>query len=72
MAVITISRQLGSLGTEIAKGLNEKLQLNYLDKSKLETALVSEYGISGESIERYDEKKPPLWDIFSSGWDTST
>lgn len=69
MAVMTISRQLGSLGTEIAKVLNEKLQLNYLDKIKLEKALVSEYGISGKSIEKYDEKKPPLWDIFSSDKD---
>lgn len=69
MAIITISRQFGSLGTEIARVLKEELKFEYVDKIKLEEALVSDYGIPEENVDRYDEKKPPLWDIFSSDKD---
>lgn len=46
MAIITISRQLGSFGTEIAKKLQEELHYSYLDKQSLEEELVHKYGIS--------------------------
>ncbi len=69
MAIITISRQFGSFGTEIATTLKEELHCNYLDKAALEETLVKKYGIPAENVERYDEKKPPLWDIFSSDKD---
>jgi cytidylate kinase len=69
MAIITISRQVGSLGTEIAKMLKEELNFNYLDKESLEVELVNKYGIPEEKVERYDEKKPAFWDIFSSDKD---
>jgi cytidylate kinase len=69
MAIITISRQLGSLGTEIAKQLKEKLGFHYLDQESLEEELVKKYGIPEEKVERYDEKKPTFWDIFSSDKD---
>lgn len=66
MAIITISRQFGSLGTQIAKVLKEELKCDYLDKLKLEETLVTEYGIPEENVEKYDEKKPAFWDIFST------
>lgn len=69
MAVITISRHFGSSGTVIAKTLKEELDFEYLDKLKLEELLVSEYGIPEENVERFDEKKPAFWDIFSSDKD---
>lgn len=69
MAIITISRQFGSLGTMIAKALKEELRFDYLDKIKLEEMLVSEYGIPEENVEKYDEKKPHFWDVFSSDKD---
>ncbi len=69
MAIITISRQLGSLGTEIGKKLEEDLKFDYLDKESLEEELVSKYGIPEEKVERYDEKKPAFWDMFSSDKD---
>ena len=69
MAIITISRQFGSLGTEIAQALEQELHFASLDKKTLEEALVSQYGISEENIDRYDEKKPPLWDVFSTDKD---
>ena len=66
MAIITISRQLGSLGNDIADALKNELSYAYLDKIQLEEMLVSTYGIPEESVEKYDEKKPAFWDIFFS------
>jgi cytidylate kinase len=65
MPVITISRQLGSLGTEIAQLLSENFKCNYFDKESLEETF-GEYGIPKESMERYDEKKPGFWDLFKT------
>lgn len=69
MAIITISRQLGSLGTDIANRLKEELHFKYLDKESLEEKLISKYGLPEEKVERYDEKKPAFWDMFSSDKD---
>jgi len=65
MPVITISRQLGSLGTEIAQLLCKNLDCQCLDKKSLEQAF-GEYGIPKESMERFDEKKPGFWDLFKT------
>lgn len=65
MPIITISRQLGSLGTEITKLLAETLECSYLDKDSLEKKF-AEHGISKESVERFDEKKPGFWDLFKT------
>jgi len=69
MAIISISRQLGSLGTKIAKDLREKEGFNYLDKILFEEGLADKYGLSEDKIKHYDEKKPTLRDTFSSDKD---
>ncbi len=69
MAVITISRQAGSLGRVIGKMLKDELNFEYLDKAKIEEILVSKYGIPEEHFEKFDEKRPTFWDIFSSDKD---
>ena len=66
MAIITISRQLGSLGDEIAKKLSEEVHFNYFDKDLLEEDLVKECQMSEKNVERYDEKKPRFWETFSA------
>jgi cytidylate kinase len=63
MPVVTISRQYGSLGTEIARDVAEKLNFEYVDKKKIEQAL-ARYGVPAPEVERFDEKKPSLWDSF--------
>lgn len=65
MAILTLSRQSGSFGTQIAKTLAEALKYRFLDKESLEKAL-SEHGVSPASLEKYDEKRPSFWEIFSS------
>ena len=57
MPVITISRQSASLGNEIAQGVAEKLNYEYVDKKRIEEAL-SDYGVFAPEMEKYDEKKP--------------
>ncbi|MCP5104605.1 MAG: BON domain-containing protein [bacterium] len=65
MSVITISRQLGSQGTEIAQLLCDGFKYQCLDKESLEAAF-DQYGIPKDSVDRYDEKKPGIWDIFKT------
>ncbi|MBP1714403.1 MAG: cytidylate kinase [Deltaproteobacteria bacterium] len=60
MAIVTISRQVGSLGTEIAQAVASKLQYEFLDKEKIEKALVDR-GLPMPEVEKFDEKKPPFW-----------
>lgn len=68
MAIITISRQEGSLSREIAAAIADKHKWFYMDKAIIEKALVG-YGIEPENFNRYDEKKPSLWDNFSLEYD---
>ncbi len=63
MSVITISRQLGSLGTEIAQAVASKLNYASIDKEKIGQAL-AEYGLPMTALEQFDEKKPPFWDSW--------
>ncbi len=60
MAIITISRQVGSSGTEIAQTVAAKLQYDYLDKEKIEKELMNR-GLAMPEVEKFDEKKPPFW-----------
>jgi cytidylate kinase len=64
MSILTISRQVGSFGTEIARELAEKLGWEYVDKGKIGEAL-ARFGFGMLEVEKFDEKKPPFWDSFS-------
>ncbi len=64
MSVITISRQLGSLGTEMARGVAAQLNYEYADKEMV-GRIMGNYGMATHEIEKFDEKKPPFWDSFS-------
>jgi len=64
MSVITISRQLGSLGTEISHAVANELNYEYIDKDKIGKALRN-YGLSACEVETFDEKTPPFWDYMS-------
>ncbi len=61
MAIITISRQLGSRGSIIAEKIKDELGYNFLEKKSLEK-LMSKYGVSGEYVNTFDEKKPSFWE----------
>lgn len=61
MAIITLSRELGSRGTEIADHLASRLGYPKLDKESLEV-LLQESGMSRAVFEHDDEKKPGFWE----------
>lgn len=60
MAVITISRQKGSLGTEIAREVAGQLQCEYLDRERIEQGLTA-HGLAVSEIDKFDEKEPHFW-----------
>ena len=64
MAIITLSRELGSLGTEIADTLSSRLGYAKLDKESLEV-LLRKLGMSAPRFERDDEEKPGFWKQFT-------
>lgn len=65
MAVITISRQMGTLGDQIAEAVAEALRYNYVDKVKISDAL-AEQGLPASDFEKFDEKKPTIWQSLSN------
>lgn len=65
MAIVTISRQLGSLGSNVARVLSERLDCRLLDKTTVEERMTA-YGIPSATVEQYDEKRPRFWDRLSS------
>jgi hypothetical protein len=61
MSTVTISRQLGSLGTGIAHGMAENFKYEYVGKKKV-TETLSPYGLFIFEMEKFDERKPSFGD----------
>ncbi|HAK69571.1 MAG: cytidylate kinase-like family protein [Treponema sp.] len=57
MAVITISRQVASLGDEIAGATAKKMGYTFIDRKQIEARIV-ELGFPKEKLSKYDERKP--------------
>ena len=64
MSVITISREAGSFGDEIANMLSEKLGCKLLDSEKIKE-IMSLKGIKKPVIEQFGEKTPGFFSQFS-------
>jgi len=64
MAIISISRQIGSLGDEIAKSVADKLGYEHVEKAQISEVL-SKHGFSASEIDKFDEKKPSLLQTLS-------
>lgn len=64
MAIITISRQAGSLGNEIAQETANALGYDYIEKAQISEVL-SRLGFSISDIDKYDEKKPSVWQTLT-------
>jgi cytidylate kinase len=57
MAIITISRELATLGDETARELSKLLDYHLVDKHTLAERIKS-YGIESSKLMKYDERKP--------------
>lgn len=60
MAIITISRQIASMGDEVAAELSRLLGYTFVNRDTLEEDLLK-HGITKEKLHKYDEKKPGFW-----------
>jgi len=69
MAIITISREMGSGGIPIAHKVAEKLGYQLIDGEMI-MAAAEAYGLSPEAVEQADEKPPHFVDTStrSSFW----
>jgi cytidylate kinase len=68
MSIITVSRQLASLGDETANELAKLLNYRFVDKPTLEERMKA-YGVVGAKLEKYDERKPTFFAAFSQDRD---
>ena len=64
MAVVTIARELASLGEEIAQEFAAMTSYKLVDKQYIENRL-AEIGISPSKTEKFDEKNPGFWASLS-------
>ena len=64
MTIISISRQTGSLGDEIARLAADKLGYEHIGKSQISEVLLK-HGFSASDVALYDEKKPSLLQTLS-------
>ena len=64
MAIITISRQAGSLGDEIARETARTLGYDFIEKVQI-SEILSRLGFSTSEIDKLDEKKPSIWQTLT-------
>lgn len=69
MSIITIARQNGSGGQELATALAENIGGTLLTTKKIE-AMIGRYGLPAFDFERFNEKAPSLGDYFKTGSQT--
>jgi cytidylate kinase len=59
MAIITIARQIGSLGNEVAADVAQRLHYTLVDQTKLQEAAAA-YGMLKSELEEVHERRPTL------------
>ena len=64
MAIITLTRQSGSMGDEIGMLIARRLGYVFYDRKEIERRII-EKGLSKEDLKKYDERKPNFFDRFS-------
>lgn len=64
MAIITIARELAALGEEVARELSRITGYKLIDREYLDKRL-TDFGLSPEKKQKYDEKKPGFWASLS-------
>jgi cytidylate kinase len=63
MAIVTVSHEMGSGGTEIGAALAERLGYRYVDQDMI-TQAAHQYGVGEEKLTQLDETKPSLFERF--------
>lgn len=68
MAVITLTRQAGSLGDEIGMLIARRIGYTFYDKKEIERRILAK-GLSKEDLLKYDERKPTFVARFAKARD---
>ena len=68
MAIITLTRQAGSLGDEIGMLIARRLGYTFFDKKEIEKRIIAK-GLPKEDFVKFDERKPKLLDRFTKNRD---
>ena len=68
MAVITITRQAGSLGDEVGMLIARRLGYTFYDKKEIEKRIIAK-GLPKEEFVKFDERKPKFLDRFTKNRD---
>lgn len=63
MAILTLTRQSGSLGEEIGMLIARRLGYTFYDKKEIEKRIIAK-GLPKENLLKYDERKPRFLDRF--------
>ncbi|MBR4463831.1 MAG: cytidylate kinase-like family protein [Treponema sp.] len=64
MAIITLTRQSGSMGDEIGMLIARRLGYTFYSRKEIEQRII-EKGFTKEELKKYDERKPNFFDRFS-------
>ena len=64
MAIVTVTRELAALGDETARETAKTLGFRFVSKPILEERIKS-YGIEGDKLKKYDERKPSFFASLS-------
>ena len=68
MAIVTLTRQSGSMGDEIGMLIARRLGYTFYSRKEIEQRIIAK-GLSPEDLAKYDERKPTFLDRFSKARD---
>lgn len=68
MAIITVSRQIASLGDEISYAIAKKMNYRFIGRNEIDSRLV-QLGFPKEKLHKYDDKKPGFFASLSKDRD---
>lgn len=64
MAILTISREMGSEGLQVGKVIAEEMGYDFFDKEKILQELKEDGSLWEETAREMDERKPSLWEKY--------
>ena len=64
MAILTISREMGSEGLQVGKTVAEEMGYDFLNKEKILQELKEDGALWEETAREMDERKPSLWEKY--------
>jgi len=69
MALITLSREEGSLSKQVGLAIAEKLGYEFISGKTISNEFHEKYGVSRNLVEKFDEKKPGIMANFTNSYE---